>query len=60
MDEDGDRGKPKITIRETLGEDGNYVAKISNVTANVVGKVGNVMGKGFGGLTSKFGGTSWF
>ncbi|KAL1130036.1 hypothetical protein AAG570_012979 [Ranatra chinensis] len=58
--DDDDRGKPKITIRETLGEDGNYVAKISNVTANVVGKVGNVFGKGIGGLTSKFGSGNWF
>ncbi|XP_075219478.1 calcium-dependent secretion activator 1 [Lycorma delicatula] len=56
IDDDGDRSKPKVTIRETLGEDGNYVAKISNVTANVVGRVGNVFGKGIGGLTSKFGG----
>lgn len=61
LDDDGDRSKPKVTIRETLGEDGNYVAKISNVTANVVGRVGNVVGRGFGGLTSKLGGrANWF
>ncbi|XP_014246144.1 calcium-dependent secretion activator isoform X5 [Cimex lectularius] len=60
--DDDDRSKPKVTVREgAIGEDGNYVAKISNVTANVVGKVGNVFGKGIGGLTSKFGGgSSWF
>nr|CAD7587654.1 unnamed protein product [Timema genevievae] len=60
LDDDGDRSKPKVTIRETLGEDGNYVAKITNVTTNVVGRVGNMFGKGIGGLTSKFGGGSWF
>ncbi|XP_046406237.1 calcium-dependent secretion activator, partial [Ischnura elegans] len=61
IEDDGDRGKPKVTIRETLGDDsGNYVAKISNVTSNVVGRVGNMFGKGIGGLTSKFGGGSWF
>ncbi|XP_049805298.1 calcium-dependent secretion activator-like [Schistocerca serialis cubense] len=60
IDDDGDRSKPKVTIRETLGEDGNYVAKITNVTTNVVGRVGNMFGKGIGGLTSKFGGGSWF
>lgn len=61
MDEDGDRSKPKVTIMETLGEDGNYVANISNVTSVVVGRVGNLFGKGIGGLSTKFGGgTSWF
>ncbi|XP_021927184.1 calcium-dependent secretion activator isoform X6 [Zootermopsis nevadensis] len=60
IDDDGDRSKPKVTIRETLGEDGNYVAKITNVTNNVVGRMGNMFGKGIGGLTSKFGGGSWF
>lgn len=46
---------------ETLGEDGNYVANISNVTTMVVGRVGNIFGKGIGGLSTKFGGgTSWF
>lgn len=60
IDDDGDRSKPKVTIRETLGEDGNYVAKITNVTTNVVGRMGNMFGKGIGGLTSKFGGGSWF
>lgn len=49
-----------MTIRETLGEDGNYVAKITNVTTNVVGRMGNMFGKGIGGLSSKFGGGSWF
>lgn len=38
MDDDMDR-KPKVTIRETLGEDGNVVSKLTNVTSNVVGKV---------------------
>lgn len=61
VDEDGDRSKPKVTIMETLGEDGNYVANISNVTSIVVGRVGNIFGKGIGGLSTKFGGgTSWF
>lgn len=47
---------------ETMGgEDANYVANISNVTSNVVGKVGSMFGKGIGGLSGKFGGaTSWF
>ncbi|XP_054280799.1 calcium-dependent secretion activator [Macrosteles quadrilineatus] len=57
-DDDGDRGKPKVTIRETLGEDG-IQAKLTNITGNVAGRLGNVMGKGIGGL-SKFGGGSWF
>lgn len=57
-DEDGERNKPKVTIRETLGEDG-IQAKLTNITGNVAGKLGNVMGKGIGGL-SKFGGGSWF
>ncbi|PNF28630.1 Calcium-dependent secretion activator [Cryptotermes secundus] len=60
IEDDGDRSKPKVTIRETLGEDGNYVAKITNVTTNVVGRMGNMFGKGIGGLSSKFGGGSWF
>lgn len=61
IEDDGDRSKPKVTIRETLGgEDGNYVAKVTNLTNNVVGRVGNMFGKGIGGITSKFGGGSWF
>ncbi|GLV43173.1 Calcium-dependent secretion activator [Carabus blaptoides fortunei] len=61
VDEDSDRTKPKVTIMETLGEDGNYVSNISNVTSIVVGRVGNMFGKGIGGLSTKFGGsTSWF
>ncbi|XP_043678091.1 calcium-dependent secretion activator isoform X2 [Vespula pensylvanica] len=61
-DEDVERPKTKVTIVETMGgEDANYVANISNVTSNVVGKVGSMFGKGIGGLSGKFGGaTSWF
>lgn len=57
-DDEPDRNKPKVTIRETLGE-GNIQDKLTNITGNVAGKLGNVMGKGIGGL-SKFGGGSWF
>lgn len=61
MDDDGERSKPKVTIRETIGEDANVLAKVTNLTANVTGKMGDVMGKGLGGLASKFGGgSSWF
>lgn len=61
VDDDGERSKPKVTIRETVGEDGNVVAKLSNLTTNVAGRMGDVMGKGLGGLASKFGGgSSWF
>jgi calcium-dependent secretion activator len=50
-----------VTIRETLGEDGNVVAKVQNLTTNVVGKMGGMLGKGIGGISSKFGGPgSWF
>ncbi|XP_023290485.1 calcium-dependent secretion activator isoform X2 [Orussus abietinus] len=61
-DEDVERPKTKVTVVETIaGDDGNYVANISNVTSNVVGKVGSMFGKGIGGLSTKFGGaTSWF
>ncbi|KAI4484228.1 hypothetical protein M0804_007684 [Polistes exclamans] len=61
-DEDVERPKTKVTIVETMGgEDANYVANISNVTSNVVGKVGSMFGKGIGGLSGKLGGaTSWF
>lgn len=57
-EDDVDRNRPKVTIRETLGEDG-IQAKLNNITGNVAGRLGNVMGKGIGGL-SKFGGGSWF
>jgi hypothetical protein len=61
IDDDGERGKPKVTIRETLGEDGNVVAKVQNLTSNVVGKMGGMLGKGIGGISGKFGGPgSWF
>ncbi|XP_059468283.1 calcium-dependent secretion activator isoform X3 [Neocloeon triangulifer] len=62
IDDDGERGKPKVTIRETLGgEDGNVVAKVQNLTTNVVGKMGGMLGKGLGGMAGKFGGpSSWF
>ncbi|XP_015602343.1 calcium-dependent secretion activator isoform X2 [Cephus cinctus] len=61
-DEEVERPKTKVTIVETIaGEDANYVANISNVTSNVVGKVGSMFGRGIGGLSTKFGGaTSWF
>ncbi|XP_047003794.1 calcium-dependent secretion activator-like [Schistocerca americana] len=59
-DDGGTKTKSKITVRETVGEDGNYVSKITNVTTNVVGRVGNVFGKGIGGLTNKLGSGSWF
>ncbi|CAB3258676.1 unnamed protein product [Arctia plantaginis] len=51
--EEGSRsGKSKL---ESLTED----AKLGNVTA-VVGKVGNIFGRGFGELSTKLGGGSWF
>jgi len=54
-----ERPKTKVTIVET--EDANYVANLSNVTSNVVGKVGSMFGKGIGGLSTKFGSASnWF
>ncbi|XP_019699908.1 calcium-dependent secretion activator isoform X1 [Harpegnathos saltator] len=61
-DDEVERPKTKVTIVETItGEEANYVANLSNVTSNVVGKVGNMFGKGIGGLSTKFGGaTSWF
>ncbi|KAG7198307.1 hypothetical protein KM043_005710 [Ampulex compressa] len=61
-DDEVERPKTKVTIVETIaGDDANYVANISNVTSNVVGKVGSMFGKGIGGLSTKFGGaTSWF
>lgn len=43
-----------------LGEDGNVVTNISNVTNIVAGRVGNLFGKGIGGLSSKLGGGGWF
>lgn len=43
---------------ESLSEDGNI--NISNVTNVVVGRVGNLFGKSIGGLSTKFGGGSWF
>ncbi|CAK9825694.1 Calcium-dependent secretion activator [Anthophora retusa] len=53
-DEDVERPKAKVTIVETIaGDDANL---ISNVTS----KVGSMFGKGIGGLTTKFGGPSWF
>ncbi|KAF5298830.1 hypothetical protein FQR65_LT09580 [Abscondita terminalis] len=59
LEEDGDRNKSKANIMESLSEDGNYVANISNMVA---GRVGNIFGKGIGGLSTKFGGgsSSWF
>ncbi|XP_066582682.1 calcium-dependent secretion activator isoform X2 [Prorops nasuta] len=61
-DDEVERPKTKVTIVENMaGEDANYVANLSNVTSNVVGKVGSMFGKGIGGLSTKFGGaTSWF
>ncbi|XP_032677486.1 calcium-dependent secretion activator isoform X2 [Odontomachus brunneus] len=61
-DDEVERPKTKVTIVETItGDDANYVANLSNVTSNVVGKVGSMFGKGIGGLSTKFGGaTSWF
>ncbi|XP_059610249.1 calcium-dependent secretion activator isoform X8 [Phlebotomus argentipes] len=59
-DEEGERPKAKVNILETLsGEDGN-LSNISNVKNIVVGRVGNIFGKGIGGLSTKFGGGSWF
>jgi len=56
-----ERPKTKVTIVETITEDANYVANLSNVTSNVVGKVGSMFGKGIGGLSTKFGSASnWF
>lgn len=49
----------KPNVLESLGgEEGNI--NISNVTNVVVGRVGNLFGKGIGGLSTKFGGGSWF
>ncbi|XP_076176183.1 calcium-dependent secretion activator 1 isoform X1 [Ptiloglossa arizonensis] len=60
-DDEVERPKTKVTVVENMaGEDANYVSNISNVTSNVVGKVGSMFGKGIGGLSTKFGGTSWF
>ncbi|GAB0088053.1 Calcium-dependent secretion activator [Sergentomyia squamirostris] len=59
-DDEGERPKTKVNIMETLsGEDGS-LSNISNVTNIVVGRVGNMFGKGIGGLSTKFGGGSWF
>ncbi|XP_043508226.1 calcium-dependent secretion activator isoform X3 [Frieseomelitta varia] len=53
-----ERPKAKVTVVETVNsEDANL---ISNVTSNVVEKVGSMFGKGIGGLSTKFGGPSWF
>ncbi|XP_031335903.1 calcium-dependent secretion activator isoform X4 [Photinus pyralis] len=59
LEEESDRSKSKGNIMESLSEDGNYVANISNMVA---GRVGNIFGKGIGGLSTKFGGgsSSWF
>ncbi|XP_053974389.1 calcium-dependent secretion activator isoform X2 [Hylaeus anthracinus] len=60
-DDEVERPKTKVTVVENVdGEDATYVSNISNVTSNVVGKVGSMFGKGIGGLSTKFGGTSWF
>lgn len=61
-DDEVEKPKTKVTIVETItGDDANYVANLSNVTSNVVGKVGSMFGKGIGGLSTKFSGaTSWF
>ncbi|XP_044576566.1 calcium-dependent secretion activator isoform X2 [Cotesia glomerata] len=60
-DDDVERPKTKVTIVESAGaDDANYVANLTNVTSNVVGKVGSMFGKGIGGLSTKFGGPSWF
>lgn len=60
-DDEVERPKTKVTIVETITEDANYVANLSNVTSNVVGKVGSMFGKGIGGLFTKFGSASnWF
>lgn len=60
-DDEVERPKTKVTIVETITEDANYVANLSNVTSNVVGKVGSMFGKGIGGLSTKFGSASnWF
>lgn len=59
LEDEGERSKSKANIMESLSEDGNYVANISNMVA---GRVGNIFGKGIGGLSTKFGGgsSSWF
>lgn len=49
----------KPAVLEKLGDDeGNL--NISNVTNVVKDRVGNLFGKGIGGLSTKFGGGSWF
>ncbi|XP_055384036.1 calcium-dependent secretion activator isoform X3 [Condylostylus longicornis] len=62
--EEGAAPKPKPTAATALplpiGEDGNVVTNISNVTNMVAGRVGNLFGKGIGGLSSKLGGGGWF
>lgn len=59
LEDESEKNKSKSNIMESLGEDGNYVANISNMVA---GRVGNIFGKGIGGLSTKFGGgsSSWF
>ncbi|CAG0888772.1 unnamed protein product [Darwinula stevensoni] len=61
--------KPTATasIKEAFSDpQGNYVAKISNVTSNVAsnvaGRLGNMVGKRLGGLSTKLGTnpTNWF
>lgn len=58
-DDEVERPKTKVTIVESA-EDANHLANLTNVTSNVVGKVGSMFGKGIGGLSTKFGGASWF
>lgn len=57
-DEEVDHPKTKPDTSSSVSEEGNI--NISNVTNIVVGRVGNMFGKSIGGLSTKFGGGSWF
>ncbi|XP_011307053.1 calcium-dependent secretion activator [Fopius arisanus] len=59
-DDEVERPKTKVTIVESSGEDANSLTNLTNITSNVAGKVGSMFGKGIGGLSTKFGGASWF
>ncbi|XP_015112316.1 calcium-dependent secretion activator isoform X1 [Diachasma alloeum] len=59
-DDEVERPKTKVTIVESSGEDANSLTNLTNITSNVTAKVGSMFGKGIGGLSTKFGGASWF
>ncbi|XP_063992218.1 calcium-dependent secretion activator isoform X2 [Diachasmimorpha longicaudata] len=59
-DDEVERPKMKMTVVESGGEDANSLTNLTNITSNVTAKVGSMFGKGIGGLSTKFGGASWF